>query len=83
VREEQRVRQITEEWAADTDYVVRSVQVNGNRATIVIHGSGEVPPFAALVAEIERAARRPVAIELETVPTQRQQSSSLQSEASR
>jgi hypothetical protein len=83
VREEQRVRQITEDWAAETDYIVRSVQVNGDRATNVIYGSGDVPPFATLVAEIERAARRPVAVELETVPTQRQQTPSLRSEAFR
>lgn len=80
---QQQIRQIAERWVAETDFEVRLAQVTGNQAVVVISGAGQPPPFAALVAEIEQAARRPVPVDLEIVPSQKQRTPRLVSDGSR
>ncbi|MGD2077000.1 MAG: DUF389 domain-containing protein [Chloroflexota bacterium] len=66
------VRQAADEWLAGTDFEVRSVQIVGNNASLIISGPGEPPPFEALIAAVEEAVGQPLSVELESLASQKQ-----------
>lgn len=71
VRSQFLVRQTTEEWLAETEFEVRSVQVVGNTASLLISGPGEPPSFDDLVTRLEQVAGSPISVELEVVASQK------------
>jgi len=66
------VRQTAEEWLVGTEFEVRSVQVVGNTASLIISGPGTPPSIDDLVADLEKAVGSPVSVELEIVSSQKQ-----------
>ena len=74
LREQQQAQQAVQAWLTGTDFTLRAVQVSGDTVRVTISGPGAPPPFAALVAAVARATGRPMAVELEAVPSQKQQS---------
>jgi hypothetical protein len=73
LREQQQTRQAAQDWLAGTDFTLRAVQVSGDTVRVTITGAGAPPPFPTLVSAIGRATGRPVVVELEAVPSQKQQ----------
>jgi uncharacterized hydrophobic protein (TIGR00271 family) len=74
LRDQQQAQQAARAWLGGTDFTLRAIQVSGDTVQVTITGAGSPPPFASLVAAIARATGRPVVVELETVPSQKQQS---------
>jgi uncharacterized hydrophobic protein (TIGR00271 family) len=74
LREQQQARQAAQDWLTGTDFTLRDVLVSGDVVQVTITGAGAPPPFPALVSAVARATGRPVVVELEAVPSQKQQS---------
>lgn len=58
------------EWVEDSEYKVRQVRAAGNQVYVAILGNGDMPAFADLVTAVETSVGRPVALELEVLPSQ-------------
>jgi uncharacterized hydrophobic protein (TIGR00271 family) len=63
-------RRATTAWLAGKPYYVRLVSVHGDTVSITVTGTGEPPPFPALVQAVRRSVGRPVTVNLETIPAQ-------------
>jgi uncharacterized membrane protein len=48
---EQRIREMAEDWLIGTDYLVDQVVVDGNEVTVLIAGSDERPPADEIIAK--------------------------------
>jgi uncharacterized hydrophobic protein (TIGR00271 family) len=79
LRAEQQAQQAVRAWLAGTDFTLRAVQVRGDTVQVTITGPGAPPPFAALVGAVARATGRPMGVELEAVPSQKQESAARRS----
>jgi uncharacterized hydrophobic protein (TIGR00271 family) len=62
-------QQAAEEWTGGTEYRVRQVRAAGDSVYIIAVGSGEPPPFEELVAAVEESVGRPLAVDLELLPS--------------
>lgn len=62
-------RQVAEAWAAGSGFHVRQVQAAGNTVYLAVLGSGEPPGTTNLFADIETSVGRPLAINLEVLPS--------------
>lgn len=63
-------QRVAVEWAGDTEYTVRQVRAAGDQVYIAIIGHGDTPEFADLVTAVETAVGRPLALDLEILPSQ-------------
>lgn len=72
VRAEYTTRQLAEGWVAGSDFRVRTVQVVGPKAYILVSGPGETPPFESLATSVLEALGPETLVELEVVPSQTQ-----------
>lgn len=66
---ELRTQEATQEWVTGTNYRVRQVRATGDSVYIVAIGSGEPPPFEELEGAIEKSVGRPLAVDLELLPS--------------
>lgn len=66
---ELQAQEATLEWASGSGLRVRQVRAMGDSVYIVAIGSGDPPPFEELVAAVEDSVGRPLAVDLELLPS--------------
>jgi uncharacterized hydrophobic protein (TIGR00271 family) len=65
-------RTVVTAWLADTEFDIRGIRVSGNMVDVLITGPGESPLSTELVAQLSGALDRPVELNLEIVPSQKE-----------
>ena len=55
-------------WLQGTSYQVDTVSVNGRVVTVTVDGTGQIKPLQQLANQLARVLRRPILLNLRTVP---------------
>ena len=63
-------------WLEGTSYQVDTVSVNDRVVSVTVDGTGQIQPLQQLANQLARALRRPILVNLRTVPAQMGKSSS-------
>jgi uncharacterized hydrophobic protein (TIGR00271 family) len=61
-------------WLQDTSYQADTVSVNDRVVSVTIDGTGQIKPLQQLANQLARALRRPILLNLRTVPAQNSES---------
>ena len=61
-------------WLQGTSYQVDTVSVNGRVVSVTVDGTGQIKPLQQLANQLARALRRPILLNLRTVPAQNSES---------
>jgi hypothetical protein len=61
-------------WLQGTSYQVDTVSVNGRVVSVTVDGIGQLQPVQQLANQLARALRRPILLNLRTVPAQNSES---------
>ena len=62
---------VTAKWTEGTGYEIRSVNANQDNVVVMIIGYGPLPAFSNLESELRAALKRPVAVTLDVVPSEK------------
>lgn len=74
----QAATRVTEQWLADTNQRLVSLEVNDRLVRITIEGSGELRPLKELANSLASTLDRTILVSLRTIPTQNETSSTSQ-----